>query len=317
VRALVTGGAGFLGSHLVDRLVSRRYRVTVVDDLSTGDAANLTRALGSGLVKLFRLDASDAPNGSYDRVFHLASPASPVAYELRKIGTLLANSEGTKRCLDIAARCGAAFLLASTSEIYGDPLEHPQKETYWGNVNPVGPRSQYDEGKRYAEALTMAYVNELAADCRVVRIFNSYGPRMKPDDGRMPSAFVEAALTNEPIRVHGDGSQTRSLCYVDDTVRGILAAMDRGKAGSIYNIGNPRELSVVAFALAVKKAASSKSAIVHVAARIEDIARRKPDISKAKAELGWKPIVDLETGLSRTIAWRRRRRDGSGSVRRA
>jgi dTDP-glucose 4,6-dehydratase len=236
----------------------------------------------------------------------LASPASPDDYGRRPIDTLLTNALGTRRALEIAKRSDARLLLSSTSEVYGDPLEHPQRETYWGNVNPIGPRSSYDEGKRFAEAMTIAYVQHYAVDARIVRIFNSYGPRMRIDDGRMPSAFVAAAVQGEPIRVHGKGTQTRSLCYVEDTARGLIAAMERGRPGEVYNIGRPDELSVLRFAERVKKAAGSSSRIAFVPGRSQDIHRRKPAIAKATRELGWRPRTPLDEGLRRTVAWYRK-----------
>jgi dTDP-glucose 4,6-dehydratase len=243
------------------------------------------------------------PSGRYDRVYHLASPASPDKYFATPVDTALTNAVGTQRALDIARRSGARFLLTSTSEVYGDPLQHPQRETYWGNVNPMGPRSSYDEGKRFAEALTVAYIGEHDVDARVVRIFNTYGPRMRPDDGRMPSAFIVSALRGTPIEIQGTGRQTRSLCFVEDTVRGLVAAMEKGKRGEVYNIGRPDETTVLAFARTVKRVSGSSARIVHVAARTEDIRRRKPDIRKARRELGWQPRVTLSTGLRQTIEW--------------
>jgi dTDP-glucose 4,6-dehydratase len=217
----------------------------------------------------------------------------------------MVNALGTKRLLDIAREAGARFLLASTSEVYGDPLRHPQAETYWGNVDPVGPRSQYDEGKRFAEALTIAYHRRFAADVRIARIFNSYGPRMAMDDGRMPTAFIVAALRGEAIPVHGDGSQTRSLCFVEDTVAGLVAAMEHGRAGEVYNIGRSDEVTVLEFAERVRSAASSDSDIALVPGRPQDIQRRCPDLTKSRRELGWSPRTPLDVGLSTTIDWYR------------
>ncbi len=305
MRVLVTGGAGFLGSHLVDLLLRAGHHVTALDDFSSGRPRNLAH-IRSRRFRLVRGNASRAPAARYERIYHLASPASPDDYGRRPIATLLTNAAGTKRVLEVARRSGARFLLASTSEIYGDPLEHPQRETYWGNVDPVGPRSSYDEGKRFAEALTMAYLHEHDVDARIVRIFNSYGPRMRVDDGRMPSAFVVAALSGEPLRVHGDGSQTRSLCYVEDTARGLIAAMERGRAGHVYNIGRPDELTVLDFARRVRRAVASRSPIVFVPGRPQDIRRRRPDIRRAIRELRWRPRTTLDQGLRRTVAWYRR-----------
>jgi dTDP-glucose 4,6-dehydratase len=304
VRILVAGGAGFVGSHLADLLVSGGDEVVVVDNLLTGSPHNLAH-LPADRVSLVRSDAESAPDGAFDRVYHLASPASPEAYSRHQVATLMANSAGTKRLLDLAERCGARFLLASTSEVYGDPLEHPQRETYWGNVDPIGPRSMYDEGKRFAEALTVAYVRERGADARIVRIFNAYGPRMQLDDGRMPSSFVAAALRGEPLAVHGDGAQTRSLCFVGDTVRGLHAAMERGRPGEVYNIGRADEISVLEFARTVIAAAASRSRIEMVAGRPQDIQRRCPDGTKSERDLGWRPAVALPDGLRETLAWYR------------
>jgi nucleoside-diphosphate-sugar epimerase len=304
VRALIAGGAGFIGSHLVDRLLADGAEVVVVDNFVTGMPRNLEHVRSPKLT-IVRGEVASADDGEYDRVYHLASPASPDAYGRAAIDTLRTNSEGTLRLLRIAERANARFLLASTSEVYGDPLEHPQKETYNGNVDPIGPRSQYDEGKRYAEALTMAFVRERTVDARIVRIFNSYGPRMRADDGRMPSAFMMAALRGEPIPVHDDGTQTRSLCYVGDTVEGIVAAMERGKPGEVYNIGNPDEMTVREFAERVIAATGSASKIAFVTGRPQDIHRRKPDASKAARELGWRPRVSLEEGLVPTVAYYR------------
>jgi dTDP-glucose 4,6-dehydratase len=305
MRILVAGGAGFVGSHLVDLLAARGDSIDVLDNLLTGSPENLAHH-SPDAVRLIRGDAEGAADGGYDRVYHLASPASPEAYGRHQVATLMANSAGTKRLLDVAERAGARFLLASTSEVYGDPLEHPQRETYWGNVDPIGPRSMYDEGKRYAEALTIAYVRERGADARIVRIFNSYGPRMQLNDGRMPSAFIAAALRGDPLLVHDDGSQTRSLCYVEDTARGLIAAMEGGRTGEVYNIGRADEVTVREFAERVVRAAGSDSSIRLVPGRPQDIQRRCPDATKAERELDWRPLTTLEDGLRGTIAWYRR-----------
>lgn len=304
MRVLVAGGAGFVGSHLVELLIERGDEVVVLDNLLTGSTLNLAAISGGGL-SFIRGDAERAPDGEYDRIYHLASPASPEAYSRNQVATLMANSAGTKRLLDIAERSRARFLMASTSEVYGDPLVHPQSETYWGNVDPIGPRSMYDEGKRFAEALVVAYVRERGANARIVRIFNAYGPRMQMNDGRMPSTFIAAALRGEPLPVHGDGSQTRSLCYVGDTVRGLVAAMERGVRGEVYNIGRPDEMSVLDFAKLVVAATREGAPIRFVPGRPQDIQRRLPDIRKAKAELDWEPVIPLDEGLRSTIAWYR------------
>ena len=309
MRALVSGGAGFVGSHLVDLLLARGHAVTVVDNFVTGRPENL-RHITTRRLRLVRADVARTPHAAYDRIYHLASPASPDAYSEIPVATLLTNAVGTRRLLEIARRSHARFLLASTSEVYGDPLEHPQRESYWGNVDPIGPRAAYDEGKRFAEALTVAYVREYLVDARIARIFNAYGPRMRLDDGRMPAAFIVAALRGEPIPVHGDGAQTRSLCYVEDIARGLIAAMERGHAGEAYNIGRADEQSVLAFARLVRRATRSRSSIVFVAGRPQDIQRRRPDIRKAVRQLGWRPRTPLTAGLKRTIVWYRGRLAG-------
>jgi nucleoside-diphosphate-sugar epimerase len=307
MRMLVAGGAGFVGSHLVDELAAQGHEVVVVDDFSTGSLENLA-PIASRRIRIHPMDVADAPpTDRFDRVYHLASPASPDAYGRRPIDTLMVNSVGTRRLLDIARASRARFLLASTSEVYGDPLEHPQAETYWGNVDPIGPRSQYDEGKRFAEALTIAFVRQHEINARIVRIFNAYGPRMAMDDGRMPSAFIVAALRGDPIPVHGDGTQTRSLCYVEDTAAGLIAAMERGMSGEVYNIGRPDEVTVLEFAERVRRAAGSRSPIVQIAGRPQDIRRRRPDPTKTERALGWSPRTSLDQGLDRTIAWYRSR----------
>lgn len=304
MRVLVAGGAGFVGSHLVELLVSRGDDVVVLDNLLTGSRENLV-GLPPDRVTLHVGDAESAPMGDYDRVYHLASPASPEAYSRNQVATLMANSHGTMRLLDVAQAAGARFLLASTSEIYGDPLVHPQPETYWGNVDPTGPRSMYDEGKRFAEALLVAYVRERNADARIVRIFNAYGPRMQLNDGRMPSTFIAAAIRGEPLRVHGDGHQTRSLCYVGDTAAGLYAAMERGRIGEAYNIGRADESSVLEFARQVIRETGSGSSVEFVDGRPQDIQRRCPDLSKSRLELNWAPVIPMDLGLRTTIRWYR------------
>ena len=304
MRVLIAGGAGFIGSHLADLLVARGDHVVVLDNLITGRTVNLAH-LPADRLTFVRSDAESAPDGEFERIYHLASPASPEAYGRHQVATLMANSAGTKRLLDVAERCGARFLLASTSEVYGDPLEHPQVETYWGNVDPIGPRSMYDEAKRFAEALVVAYVRERRADARIVRIFNSYGPRMELNDGRMPSAFIGAALRGEPVLVHGDGTQTRSLCYVGDTAAGIVAAMERGRVGEAYNVGRAEEISVIDFARTVIREAEADVPVEFVLGRPQDIQRRCPDTTKSEAELGWRPETPLVVGLRATVAWYR------------
>ncbi|MER7014504.1 NAD-dependent epimerase/dehydratase family protein [Saccharopolyspora sp. NPDC000359] len=303
-RAVVTGGAGFLGSHLCEELIDRGTSVICLDNLCTGAERNLA-ALRSH--PGFEFVAHDIARDAFhtdgiDLVLHLASPASPVDYSRMPLETLRAGSSGTQHALELAERNGARFLLASTSEVYGDPHRHPQAEDYWGNVNPVGPRAVYDEAKRYAEALTSAYGAHREVSTRIARVFNSFGPRLRPGDGRVVSTFVRQALRGEAITVNGDGNQTRSLCYVDDTVRGLLAvaAGDRSRP---VNIGRPGEIPVRGLAELIRSLAGSSSRIQHVAAAAGEPRRRCPDITVAVSELGWRPEVGVVEGLRRTIDW--------------
>jgi dTDP-glucose 4,6-dehydratase len=300
---VVTGGAGFLGSHLCEALVARGDRVVAVDDLSTGVEANVASLVDNVAFDLVVADVSQAipVDGPVDAVMHFASPASPPDYLGRPLETLAVGSEGTRHALTLAAAHGARFVLASTSEVYGDPLVHPQAETYWGNVNPVGPRSVYDEAKRFAEALTMAWHRARGTDVGIVRIFNTYGPRLRPGDGRVVSNFLTQAIDGRPLTVYGDGSQTRSLCFVDDEVAGILALLDSDLTGPV-NIGNPDELTVLELAHAVLALTGSSSPIVYEPLPADDPTRRRPDITVARRELGWEPVVALEEGLRRTAA---------------
>lgn len=303
-RAVVTGGAGFVGSHLCDRLRAEGTEVVCIDNLITGSTGNLrAREADPG----FSLEVRDVCDpfdvaGPVDLVLHLASPASPHDYARHPLETLRTGAQGTANALDLAHRKGARFLLASTSEVYGDPLVHPQTEDYWGNVNPVGPRSQYDEAKRYAEALTTAYRGARGVDTVIVRLFNTYGPRMRPKDGRAVPTFVTQALAGEPLTVAGDGSQTRSLCYVDDTVGGILAAAAAAHPGPV-NLGNPVELTILELARRVRDLCGSASPITFVARPVDDPGLRRPDIALARAELGWQPVVDFDKGLAMTVDW--------------
>jgi dTDP-glucose 4,6-dehydratase len=305
-RVVVTGGAGFLGSHLCDELIRRGEEVVCVDDLSTGRRANVAGLLGRPGFTLVEADVSSSlpVPGPVDAVLHLASAASPVEYLRRPLETLAVGSEGTRRGLELAAERGARFLLASTSEVYGDPALHPQPERYWGNVNPVGPRSVYDEAKRFAEALAMAWQRLGRAEVRIARIFNTYGPRLRPGDGRVVSNFIAQALTGRELTVYGDGLQTRSLCYVDDEVKGLLALLDSDLVGPV-NVGNPDEHTVLELAEKIVELCGSRSPITHHPLPVDDPTRRCPDISRAREELGWEPVVLLEDGLSRTIEWMR------------
>ncbi len=302
-RQVVLGGAGFLGSHLCDHLVGRGDEVVCVDDFSTGRRSNVAHLDGHPRFTLVEADVSASlpVEGPVSGVFNLASPASPPDYLARPLETLATGSEGTRRGLQLAHRHGARFLMASTSEVYGDPDVHPQNEAYWGNVNPVGPRSVYDEAKRFAEALCMAHHRTLGTDVGIARIFNTYGPRLRPGDGRVVSNFLLQAMQGEPLTVYGDGSQTRSLCYVDDEVRGLVALFDADITGPV-NIGNPDEHTVLELALSVVELMRSTSPIEHLPLPVDDPVRRRPDISLAKAVLGWEPTVSLRDGLLRTAA---------------
>lgn len=305
MRALVTGGAGFIGSHLCDRLLAEGHQVLCVDNLLTGSERNIAHLQGRRDFEFRRLDVTEPFDAEADLVFNFASPASPPGYLTHPLKTALTNAFGGYYALEIAKRHNARFILASTSEAYGDPLEHPQKETYWGNVNPNGIRSCYDESKRFAESITMIYRRQDNLDARIIRIFNTYGPRSDPHDGRIVPNFVTQALTGKPITVYGDGSQTRSLCYVSDLVEGIMRAMfEPNTAGEVFNLGNPREHTALEYARLIKQYAGSSSEIVfvpHISA--DDPTRRRPDITKARQQLGWEPKVPLEEGLPRTIDW--------------
>jgi dTDP-glucose 4,6-dehydratase len=299
--ALVTGGAGFLGSHLCDRLVEDGYRVICVDNLETGSLQNVEHLRGDQFLFMNHdiTNHIDVPE-PIDVVYHLASPASPIDYLRLPLQTLKVGSQGTHNALGVAKWKRARFLIASTSEVYGDPLIHPQPETYWGNVNPIGPRGVYDEAKRYAEALTMAYHRQQGVDTCIVRIFNTYGPRMRPHDGRAIPTFIRQALANEPLTVFGDGSQTRSFCYVDDLIRGLMSLAGSGEHLPV-NIGNPAEYTLLELAQKVLEATGSKSEIVFEALPVDDPKVRQPDITRARQLLAWEPQVSLEEGLRRTL----------------
>lgn len=307
MKILVTGGAGFIGSHLCERLIGEGHDVICVDNLSTGRPSNIDSLPGSPLFTLIEHDLVEGlpPLPRVDRVYHLASPASPPGYKRRPIETLRVNSEGTCHLLELAARDRARFLLASTSEVYGDPLEHPQGEEYRGNVSSIGPRSMYDEGKRFAEALTTAYVHARGVGARIARIFNTYGPRSDPRDGRLVPNFITQALRGEPLTVYGDGTQTRSLCYVSDLVDGLVRLMECDEVrGEVVNLGNPEEYSVLEYACFVRELTGSASPVVYTEPAVgDDPQRRRPDIAKARHLLGWEPSVSLAQGLRRTIKY--------------
>jgi dTDP-glucose 4,6-dehydratase len=304
MRAVVTGGAGFLGSHLCERLLADGHEVVALDNFLTGRPANVEHLLERDGFKLIRCDVTDYVHvpGPVDQVLHFASPASPIDYLLLPIETLKVGSIGTLHALGLAKEKGARFLLASTSEVYGDPQIHPQPETYWGHVNPVGPRGVYDEAKRYAEALTMAYRRVHDVDTSIVRIFNSHGERMRPNDGRAIPAFATQALTARPITVAGDGLQTRSIMYVADLVEGVMRLLRSDLTGPV-NIGNPHEVSILYLAETIKRLTGSSSEIVFIDRPVDDPSIRQPDITLAKRELGWEPHVGFEDGLKRTLAW--------------
>jgi UDP-glucuronate decarboxylase len=301
-RIVVSGGAGFIGSHLCDALLQQGHEVIAVDNLFTGTKRNIHHMLGNPNFEFIRHDVTEPILLECDQVYHLACPASPVHYQYNPIKTIKTNVTGTINMLGVAKRTHARFLLASTSEVYGDPLQHPQVETYWGNVNPIGPRSCYDEGKRVAETLTVNYKEQGHVDTRIVRIFNTFGPRMLFNDGRVVSNFIVQALKGEDITVYGEGQQTRSFCYVDDLVKGIMATMNKEGFYGPVNLGNPNEMTIVDLAKRVIELTGSKSKIVKRPLPQDDPTRRQPDITVAKRELDWSPTVDLDSGLKKTIA---------------
>ena len=300
--SLVTGGAGFLGSHLCEALLGNGHRVICVDNLETGSLANIAQLRGEAFTFLHH-DVSEpiAIDEPLDFVYHLAALASPIDYMRLPLHSLKTGSYGTHHALGLAKWKRARFLLASTSELYGDPEMHPQPETYWGNVNPIGPRGVYDEAKRYAEALTMAYNRQQGVDTSIVRIFNTYGPRMRPNDGRAIPNFISQALADKPLTVYGDGSQTRSFCYVDDLIRGLILLAESGEHLPV-NVGNPGEYTILQLAEAVLSATGSPSQIVFEALPVDDPRVRQPDITRARQILGWEPEIPLDEGLRRTLA---------------
>jgi len=303
-RAVVTGGAGFLGSHLCERLVAEGWEVVAVDSLLTGAEENIANLRGD---TAFSFENADISRGLYlagevDLVANLASPASPPDYLEHPLETLAVGAEGTRQALELARGCGAVFLQASTSEVYGDPQVHPQPEDYWGNVNPIGPRSVYDEAKRFGEALVAAYARSLGVQVRIARIFNTYGPRMRRNDGRAVPAFIDQALNRQTLVVHGDGSQTRSFCYVDDLIEGLFRLATSDVEGPV-NLGNPSEMSVLELARLIVELAGSDAQILFAPRPEDDPQVRCPDIRRARETLGWDPKIDVEHGLAETIAW--------------
>jgi dTDP-glucose 4,6-dehydratase len=306
MRAVVTGGAGFVGSHLCERLLAEGWEVLCLDSLLTGSTANLQGFRDDPRFGFEEHDVTDPTRvaGDVDWILHFASPASPIDYLEHPIETLRVGALGTMHALDLARDKGAGFVLASTSEVYGDPKVHPQPESYWGNVNPVGPRSVYDESKRYAEALTMAYHRVHDLPVRILRIFNTYGERMRSRDGRAVPTFIRQAMAGEPLTVHGDGSQTRSLCYVSDLIEGVWRLVGSELTGPV-NIGNPSEITIAELARRISAIAGSQAPIVHTDRPVDDPEVRRPDITLARTALGWEPAVPLDEGLGRTIAWAR------------
>ena len=313
-RVVVTGGGGFIGSHVCDALLARGDEVVCVDDFSTGVRENTADQLANPCYELVECDVSrDLPvTGRVDAVMHLASPASPPDYLRRPLASLDVGSLGTRRALDLALSHGARYLLASTSEIYGDPLVHPQPESYWGNVNPVGPRAVYDEAKRFAETLSMTYHRLHGLSTGIARIFNTYGPRLRAGDGRVVSNFLVQAMEGRPLTVYGDGNQTRSFCFVDDEVRGLVALLDSDLVEPV-NIGNPDEFTILELAKIVVELTDSESEVVFEPLPVDDPTRRCPDISRARELLGWEPRVELREGLARTRDWYRGERGREGA----
>lgn len=304
MKVVVTGGAGFVGSHLCKRLLDEGHTVLCVDNYITGATRNIEALRTHPNFHVIQHDVTQPFDYETDAIFHMASPASPVGYMEHPIETILVNTQGTHNMLEAARKLNARFLVSSTSEIYGDPQIHPQVESYWGNVNPIGPRACYDESKRLGETLTMEYVRQYGTNARIVRIFNTYGPNSQIHDGRMIPNFITQALKNETLVVYGDGSKTRSICYVSDLVDGLMRAMfSDNTRGEVFNLGNPDEHTVLDYAHTIITLCQSRSTLHFEPDRIDDPERRQPDISKAKAVLGWEPKVSMEAGLSQTIAW--------------
>jgi dTDP-glucose 4,6-dehydratase len=304
MRIVVTGGAGFIGSHLTESLLEQGHKVVVIDNFITGSRKNLEHIKETENLTVIEHDITKSIYlaEKIDQIYHLASPASPIDYQKLPIQTLKVGALGTHNVLGMAKQHNASILLASTSEVYGDPEVHPQTEDYWGHVNPVGPRGCYDESKRFAEAIVVAYRDYHKVDTRIIRIFNTYGPRMRLNDGRVVPAFISQLLQNEDLTVFGDGSQTRSFCYVSDLVRGIIAVMNQTDKNPI-NLGNPSEITIKEFAEKILEISGSKSKITYGDLPMDDPKRRRPDISRAKALLSWEPVIDLTTGITKTIEW--------------
>jgi nucleoside-diphosphate-sugar epimerase len=303
MRVVVAGGGGFIGSHLCEELLARGHQVVCLDNFATGHRRNIDHLVGGPAFELVEADVATAPRIAADLILHMASPASPVHYKQYPIETMLANSAGTQHLLEMAQASGARFVFGSTSEIYGDPLEHPQRESYWGNVNPIGPRACYDESKRFGEAMTFEYRRQYGVNASIVRIFNTYGPRMNIADGRVVPAFISAALEKRPLPLHGEGEQTRSFCFVDDLVAGLLfVALDGGADGEVFNIGNPHEITMRELATVIAKlTALGAESVEHLPRGADDPERRRPDIGRMRDRFGWEPRVGLEEGLRRTI----------------
>ncbi len=302
MKILITGGAGFLGSHLSDKLLSLGHTVVCLDNFFTGSKKNINHLRADKRFKLIRHDIVNPIRLDVDRIYNLACPASPIQYQYNPIKTIQCSTVGMVNMLELAKRCGARILQASTSEVYGDPEVHPQKESYWGHVNPIGPRACYDEGKRVAETLCMGYHHQNKVDVRIARIFNTYGPRMSPDDGRVVSNFMVQALANKPITIYGRGQQTRSFCYVVDLIEGLVALMESDYVGPV-NLGNPQEISVTDLAQRIIRLTRSKSNIIHKPLPKDDPRQRQPDIRLAKRVLQWKPRVTLTEGLKNTLRY--------------
>lgn len=311
MKILITGGAGFIGSHLCERLLNEGHHIICIDNVGSGRLQNIKEFMTHPNFRFIKhniIEPLHLIEGKIDQIYHLASRASPVDYQLYPVETALANAVGTNRMVELALSKNSTILFTSTSEAYGEPKEHPQRESYWGNVNPVGVRSCYDESKRFAEALLMAYHREYDVDVKIVRIFNTYGPKMRLDDGRVVPNFIRQCLNNNPITIYGDGNQTRSFCYVEDLIDGLVKMMNSNETGP-KNLGNPDEITVLDLAELIKKYTGSSSELIFKPLPKDDPTKRRPDISKARELLGWEPEVSISDGLKRTIAWARKQLD--------